>query len=188
MGYNICLLAEAVKLLRSKGIDGVVVGSTVYMIKLRIKELEDDIDIFTTTISPTIDEDLIAEFAEDHECVLGQNFWGGPQLKCMINNQEVTIELHENIYDYYIPPQIVNECGEVEICGVNIKLINLEDYLVLKAKAGREKDLEDLRYLSDLISRGKLKVSLDKVMKRINLFGEEAGLITRRLKQCGILT
>jgi len=187
MGYKKETLAEVISKLRSNGIDGVVIGSTVYMLYLKLKELEDDIDLFTTSVSPTFDEDLIRDVAGKLKCLVGQTEWGTPQLRCHFGGDEVVIELHENIYDFYIPSEIIEDSRTVTISGVDIRVLRLEDYLVLKARAGRDVDLEDLRYLADLIDSRDLSISMSKLSERLNLFDEyEAKLIKKRLREVGL--
>ncbi len=187
MGYSRKSLAKAIAQLRENGIDGVVIGSTVYMVRLGFHELEDDVDLFTTSIMPSFDEDVVLNAAETLGCFLGQNEWGGPQLKCPIDEEEVTVELHENIYDFYVPQEILDDAETLSVAGVDVRMIRVEDYLVLKAKAGRDQDLEDLRYLSDLIKNGKLKIRKELLRQRLSLFDEyESKLIIKRLRDSGI--
>jgi len=187
MGFKKETLAEAISKLRSNGIDGVIVGSTVYMLYLKLRELEDDIDLFTTTVSPTFDEDIIRDVAKKLKCLVGQTEWGTPQLRCYFSGNEVIIELHENIYDFYIPSEIIEDSRTITVGGVDIKILRLEDYLVLKARAGREVDFEDLRYLADLINNKDLSINVNKIIERLNLFDEyEAKLIRKRLKEAGL--
>jgi len=187
MGYSKKSLAKVIAQLREHEIDGVIIGSTVYMLRLGFRELEDDVDLFTTSIMPSFDEDVVLNAAENLGCFLGQSEWGGPQLKCPVNGEEVTVELHENIYDFYVPQEILDDAETLSIAGVNVKVIHVEDYLVLKAKAGRDQDLEDLRYLSDLIRSGKLKIRKELLRQRLSLFDEyESKLIIKRLKDSGI--
>ena len=187
MGYPREVLAEVISRLRDSGIDGVIVGSTVYMIYLRLKEFEDDIDIFTTNISPTFDEDLVRDVAKKLGCIMGQTEWSTPQLRCYFSGSEVTVELHENIYDFYIPSEIIESARTITIGNVDIRVIRLEDYLILKARAGRDADFEDLRFLVDLINSGSLNIDLGKIAERLGLFDEyEAKLIRKRLKEVGL--
>ncbi len=188
MGYSRKSLAKAIVQLRENGIDGVVIGSTVYMVRLGFHELEDDVDLFTTNIMPSFDEDVVLNAAEALGCFLGQNEWGGPQLKCPIDEEEITVELHENIYDFYVPQEILDDAETLSIAGVDVRMIRVEDYLILKAKAGRDQDLEDLRYLSDLIKNGKLKIRRELLRQRLSLFDEyESKLIIKRLRDSEIL-
>jgi len=187
MGYSKKSLAKIIARLREHGVDGVIIGSTTYMLRLGFHELEDDIDLFTTSIIPSFDEEIIVGAAEDLGCFLGQNEWGGPQLRCHVNGEEIIVELHENIYDFYVPKEMLEEAEKLTIANVDLKVIRIEDYLILKARAGRDQDLEDLKYLSDLIKNGKLKIRRELLRERLPLFDEyEAKLIARRLRDSGI--
>lgn len=188
MGYSKECLRSTLLALREKGIDGVLIGSTVYQLLLGWKELEDDVDIFSTSLSPSFDEDLILEAAEELSCFTGQTAWGTPQLRCMVEGCEIIIELYENLYDFYIPEEIIASHQEVNIRGVTVKILRIEDYLLLKAKAGREKDLEDLKFLSDLIRSGDLKIRRDILLTHAELFEEsDKKLIIKRLRESSIL-
>ncbi len=188
MVYDRAALARVLKGLREHGVDGVIIGSTVYALRLGFKEFEDDVDLFTTTVSPSFDEDVVAEAADALNCMVCQHGWGGPQLRCPVGCEEVTVELHENIYDFYVPEEMLNDAETVKVCGTPLRLLRIEDYLVLKAKAGREKDLEDLRYLSDIIRKGKLRINTKLIISRLALFDEcDSRLIIKRLRACGVI-
>jgi len=187
MGYSRKSLAKIIAQLREHEIDGVIIGSTAYLLRLGLHELEDDVDLFATSIMPSFDDEVVLNAAESLGCFLGQNEWGGPQLKCPVNGEEITVELHENIYDFYVPQEILDDAETLAVAGVNIKVIRIEDYLVLKAKAGRNQDLEDLRYLSDLIKNKKLRIRKEIIRQRLSLFDEyESKLIVKRLTTSGI--
>jgi len=185
--YDRSVLAEAIKALRSKGIDGVIVGSTSYMLALGLKEFEDDLDIFVTSLSPTFDEDVIRSGAEELGCFVGQTEWGTPQLHCRIKDKDIVIELYENMYDFYIPEEMLNEAVTYKVNDVEVKALRVEDYIIIKAKTGRERDIEDIRYLSDLVRSKKLRIDLDIMKKRLKLFEDfEVRLIVKKLKTIGI--
>lgn len=187
MGFSRECLAEVATSLRERGIEGVIIGSTTYMLKLGLKEFEDDVDIFTTNISPSFDEEVILQAANELGCFTGQTEWGTPQLRCSFGSCDIVIELYENMYDFYVPDDMINDAETHRVGGTEIKALLVEDYICLKAKAGRQKDLEDLQFLSDLIKAGKLKIRKDLIVSRLKLFEEyEEKLILRRLKESGI--
>ncbi len=187
MGFNRSVLASIIKSLRDRGIDGVIVGSTCYMLYLGLKEFEDDIDLFTTTVSPTFDEDLIRECSEDLGCFLGQTEWGTPQLRCSVSGVEVIVELYENMYDFYIPTEMLEDAVKYNVEGIEVKALRIEDYILIKAKSGREKDVADIHYLGDLIKSNKVRIDKGVMRKRLNLFEDfEVRLIKRRLESIGI--
>ncbi len=188
MAYDRGALAQVMKGLREHGVDGVIIGSTSYALRLGFREFEDDVDLFTTTISPSFDENIVADAADALNCMLCQHGWGGPQLRCPVGCEEVIVELHENIYDFYVPQEMLNDAETINVCDVPLKLIRIEDYLVLKAKAGRECDLEDLKYLSDMIRKGRLRINTNLLMSRLDLFDEcDYKLIIKRLRICNII-
>lgn len=188
MPYSIGCLAEALRRLSFEGIGGVIIGSTTYALRLGVKELEDDVDLFTTTISPVFDEDVVFEAAEKIGCQLGSTEWGTPSLECVLSSEcVVPIELYENIHDFYVPSEMLEEAETLEIEGVEVRVLRIEDYIILKARAGREQDMETLSYISDLIKSKALKVDSKILTGRLSLFDEdERKLIMRRLNTVSI--
>lgn len=188
MPYGVECLAEVLRRLGGEGVKGVIIGSTVYALRLGVRELEDDVDLFTTTISPVFDEDLILEVAERIGCRVGSTEWGTPSLECVLGSEcVIVVELYENIHDLYVPPEMLEGAETVEIEGVEVKVLRLEDYILLKARAGREQDLETLSYISDLIKNKALKVDFKTLKERLNLFDEdEQKLVIRRLSATGV--
>ena len=185
--YRRNVLAKLFSLLSSEGIEGVIIGSTTYMLHLGFKELEDDVDIFTTSISPTIDEEVIRRLASKYGYFLGQTEWGTPQLHVRIDEYELIVEFYENMYDFFIPQEVINDAITYSIAGQEVKAIRVEDYIILKAKAGRDKDIEDLNYLSDLIRCHDLRINTKVMRERLKLFEDyEAKLIIKRLSSVGI--
>ncbi len=187
MVYNVSCLGKLLSTLKSKGLEGVIIGSTAYLLRRGLKEFEDDVDLFLTSLSPTYDEDKIVGIANELGCFLGQTEWNTPQLRCVINECEIIVDLYENMYDFYIPTEMLEDSEEVRVGGFEAKLIKLEDYLILKAKSGREEDLEDLNKISSDVKDGKVKIDRNAIIKRLNLFEDyERNLIIKRLKSAGI--
>lgn len=188
MPYSVGCLAEVLSRLSSEGIKGVVIGSTAYALRLGVKELEDDVDLFATTFSPVFDEDVVSEVAGKIGCQLGSTEWGTPSLECALSSEcVVLVELYENIHDFYVPSEMLEEAETLEIEGVEVRVLKIEDYVILKARAGREQDMETLNYISDLIKSKALRVDLKTLSERLYLFDEdERKLITRRLNTVSI--
>ncbi|MEO3992770.1 MAG: nucleotidyltransferase [Desulfurococcaceae archaeon TW002] len=188
MPYSISCLADVLRKLDAEGIRGVIIGSTVYTLRLGARELEDDVDLFTTTISPVFNEDVVFEVAEGIGCQVGSTEWGTPSLECALSSEcVVLVELYENIHDFYIPSEMLSEAETLEIEGFKAKVLKIEDYIILKARAGREQDMETLSYISDLIKSKVLKVDLKILSERLNLFDvDERKLIIRRLSTANI--
>lgn len=186
MGFSRRVLRDVMVRLSEMGVEGVIIGSTVLMLYLGLDELEDDIDVFVTSFSPYGDEDLVRSIAARLGCELSQSTWGTPALYCTFDNDEVVIELHENVLDFYVPDEMLRSVKESKLLDVRVKHITLEDYIVLKARAGREQDLEDLGVISDIVKRGDLKISISAIRERIGeVFPEEEKLIISRLRLAG---
>ncbi|MFN3267838.1 MAG: nucleotidyltransferase [Zestosphaera sp.] len=188
MPYSISCLADVLRKLGAGGISGVIIGSTVYALRLGVSELEDDVDLFATTISPVFNEDVVFEVAEEIGCQVGSTEWGTPSLECALSSEcVIVVELYENIHDFYIPSEMLMEAETLEIEGVEVRALKIEDYIILKARAGRQQDMETLSYISDLIKSKALKVNFKILSERLNLFDEdEQKLIMRRLSTANI--
>jgi len=185
--YGLDALAEGLKALRERGVDGVVIGSTSFLLRVGVKEFEDDVDLFTTTISPSFDEEVIMGVAEELGCFTGQTGWGTPQLRCSFRGSDIVFEFYENIYDFYVPEAMLQDADVVKVKGVDVRLLRVEDYLILKARAGRAEDEEDLKEVGKLIKQGKLSIRKEIIYDRMKLFEEyEEGLILRKIREAGI--
>jgi len=183
MSYKISELAEVVDTLREKGIDGVIIGSTVLAITIGAKELEDDVDLFVTSFSPTIEEQKIRDVAKELGWDLGRTGIDTLSIIARKGDKEIVIELYENIYDFYVPPHVLNNARKLRISGRVLKLIRIEDYILLKARRGTEFDLEDLRVMKSMISNKELRIDEGYLKKSLQNFpDEDIPLIISRLK------
>ncbi len=186
MGYGRDVLRNILLRLKDLGVDGVLIGSTVLLLYLNVDEFEDDVDIFVTNFSPYVDEDIVRSISVRLGCELSQNEWGTPALYCIFDDSEVVVELHENVLDLYIPESMVRSAREVKLVDIKIKCISVEDYVVLKARAGRDRDLEDLNVVADLVKNGKLKLDFNMIKERVRReFPDEEKLLLGRLKAVG---
>jgi len=186
LGYSRRVLRDLMLKLKEVGVDGVIIGSTALMLHQNLNEFEDDIDIFVTNFSPYVNEDLVRSIANKLGCDIAQTMWGTPALYCIFNDDEVTIELHENVLDLYIPESIIKSAKELKVMDVRVKVIGIEDYIVLKARAGRDHDLEDLKIIAEMVRRGDLKVNINNIMRRVREdFTEEEKTIVSRLREAG---
>jgi len=176
-------LAEVIEVLREKGIDGVIIGSTVLAVTIGAKELEDDVDLFVTSFSPTIEEQKIRDVAKELGWDLGRTGIDTLSIIARKGDKEIIIELYENIYDFYVPSHVINNARRVRISGRRLKLIRIEDYILLKARRGSEFDLEDLRVIRSMISSRELRIDEGYLKKSLLNFPEEdRSLIISRLR------
>ncbi|HID41120.1 MAG TPA: nucleotidyltransferase [Pyrodictium sp.] len=187
MAYSLKDLAWLLEKLQAKGVKGVVVGSTVIDLELRKRQFEDDIDIFVIEPSPLIEEDFYRGLAEEEGWQISYTALGTPKLVAKLpSGEEVVVELYENILDYYIPPEMLDNAPKKRIGKTEARFIRPEDYIVLKAKAAREADIEDLRIIREYIDEGKLRVD-ERIIKRdVELLPEDdRGFVVNKLRELG---
>lgn len=146
--------------LKDKGVECVVIGSDVLELigGIKISEL-DDIDLFVTNTSTFLEEQLFRSIAKENNWYYSTTWLDTPKYIIPYGGREYHVELYENVYDFYIPPELLDLSVKVRLNSkVTCRSLKVEAYLILKAKAGREKDNEDLKRISELISKGKLRI------------------------------
>jgi len=186
--YSLEDLARVLKVLVDAGVRGVIIGSTVVQLEMRSRELAEDVDIFVEEPSPFIEEDFYRELARRHNWGLGQTWLGTPSLIARMGDEEIVVELYENIYDFYVPPEVLQRAPKKNLRGVTFRVLRLEDYALLKAKAGRDEDMEDLEELATLVKSGEVKFDKRLVKESLQFFPEEdQPLMEKRLKKVGLL-
>ncbi len=153
---------------------------------MKKKELEGDIDLFATTISPLVDEDRIREIAYRNGWSVGYTELGTPSITMNIDGVDVRVDLYENILDFYIPSQFFDVCKR-SICveGVDIAYIAVECWAVLKAKRGSYSDLAALSMLKQFVDSKELAFDLNLVKNVSKMFEEEEKYILDRLRSVG---
>lgn len=177
--FSINALRRIIELLRSRGVDGVIIGSTSLELATGSRVFEGDVDLLVTSTSVLANYSVLEELAREHGCILGATWLGTPSITCFVENEEVPVDLYENIYDFYIPEELVKDSVIYNVSGVKIRAVRPEDYIVLKAVAGREEDLEALRRVGDLIKSRKLKVDKRFIESRTRLFVETQAILRR---------
>jgi len=184
--YGLRDLAGIIDKLRSRGFKGVVIGSTVIQLYLGSKKLEDDVDFFALEPSPLIEEDFYRGIASEHGWGFSYTELGTPRLIVRLPRGEVVLEFYENIHDFYIPEEMLRRAPVERVQGVPVQHLLKEDYVVLKAKAGRNKDIQDLRRIYSLYKTGRLKLDARLLREALQLLPEDdARLAAKRLKSIG---
>ena len=174
MTYTLDDLAWVLSRLSSRGVRFVVIGSTVIDLELRRRSFEDDIDVFALEPSPLVEEEFYRELASKEGWELSYTALGTPKLVVKVpSGGEVIVEVYENIHDFYIPPEILEQAPTKRIKGVSVRLLRPEDYIVLKAKAARDTDIEDLRIIREYIEEGRLRVNERIIRADLELLPEE---------------
>jgi len=187
VAYTLSDLAWLLSKLQEHGVKGVVIGSTVIDLELRRKKFEDDIDIFALEPSPLIEEDFYRGIAESEGWDMSFTALGTPKLVAKLpSGEEVIVEFYENIHDFYVPPEVLEEAPKKRIGKTEYRFIRPEDYIVLKAKAAREADIEDLRIVREYIEEGKLRIDERRLRRVVELVPEEErGFVVNKLRELG---
>ncbi len=181
-------LAKAIKLLRKIGIDGIIIGSTCIYLELNERRLEGDIDLFVTSLSPLVEEEKIRRIAYENGWSIGITELGTPSIIINIDGIDITIELYENILDFYIPYDAIELCKRRKIiANEEVDYIAPECWIILKAKRGSNQDIDELLMIRNFIERNELKLNQTLLNSTINLFSDEASYIRNRLKSINIL-
>jgi len=171
--------AAAVRALLDNGFRFTVIGGTVVEVELGSKDLGDDVDVFAESPDPVIEEEEYYRVAEEQGWVIGQTWLGTPRVIVRVNQREVPVEFYENIHDFYVPPEILEAARKVRVKGVTVRMIRVEDHLVLKANAGRGSDMERLKELARLAKKGKLRVDPARLREAASYFDDEKGILNR---------
>ena len=178
--------AGAMRLLLNSGLKFTIIGSTVVSLDAGLDDMGEDVDLFAESPSVVESEDFYVRVAEANSWHLGQTWLGTPRITVIAEGEEVPVEFYDNLYDFYVPERFIREARRVDVEGVKVKAITVEEYLALKGRAGREEDVEGLKRAVELVKRGRLKVSADEVRRAAEEF-EESQIILRRLREVGVL-
>ncbi len=184
MAYTIDDVREILRALVDEGLDGIIIGDTVLALALGRKNLEGDIDVFAVGFSPLFEEEKIRSIAEEHGWDVGTTDLGTPSIIARVKGKTIVVELYENILDFYVPEDVIEESVDV---GLPMKAVSLEAYVLLKSRAGREEDDRDLAEIAELASKGKIKLDLAKIRRLLSVFPEEdLSTMVHRLRKAGI--
>ena len=180
--YSVDELAVIMGKIAEAGIDAVIIGGTVVELSLKARRFKGDIDLFAVEPSPLLDEEVFRNLAEREGWDYSYTELGTPRLLAKTSSGEVPVEFYENIYDFYVPLEMLREATSIRLRGLRVRIISVEDYLVLKARAGEERDLARLK---ELASMPRLKVDTRRIRERAGLFEDESDIILRRLRDAG---
>ncbi|MEB3806288.1 MAG: nucleotidyltransferase [Desulfurococcales archaeon] len=174
--------ARALRLLLDHGFQFTVIGGSVVEVALGSRDLGPDIDLFAEEPNVFLEEEYYG-VAEELGWGVGQTWLGTPALIARLE-EEFPVEFYDNLFDFNVPEEILQRSVRVNIAGVRVKMVLVEDHIVLKANAGRSSDIERLKELARLAKKGKLKVDKNKLLEAASLFPDEK-VILRRLRDAG---
>ena len=177
-----------IKILRTlldEGIKFTLIGDTIVSLMLGLDNLGNDIDLFVETPSLFERESFYQELAERHSWPYGQTWLGTPKITALIDDEEVEVEFYDNLYDFYVPEAFIRNSKKVNVNGLKIKAIALEEYITLKAYSGRENDMKKLSEISALIKNKRIKIDRGRLINDIKEM-EDQRTILGRLRTAGI--
>lgn len=174
--------ANALRSLLDIGFQFTVIGGSVVEVALNSKDLGPDIDLFAEEPNVFLEEEYYSA-AEKLGWGVGQTWLGTPSLIARLD-EEFPVEFYDNLFDFNVPEEMLNRARKVNVSGLRVKMITLEDHIVLKANAGRESDIERLKEIARYVNKGKLNISTEKLLDASKLFNEEK-VIVRRLRDAG---
>ncbi|AOL16178.1 nucleotidyltransferase [Sulfolobus sp. A20] len=166
--------------------DFVIIGDTILDLQLKRKGTDSDIDIFVLGISVLVDDDAIRDFAYQRGWDYGRTPIDTPRLFVPVDDDQLQIDLYENIQDFFVPKEIIENAIDIKLGNYQFKTVRLEDYILLKANAFREEDEDELKTIVYLIGEGKLSVDKNYIREHIKLFEENSESIKERLSYIGI--
>ncbi len=176
--------AKTIRLLLDGGFRFTLIGGTIIEAALGRKELGEDIDLFAEDPSVVVGEEEYYSFAEEHGWVVGQTWLGTPRIIVRVEQEEVPVEFYDNIYDFYVPEEMVKNAKRMKLGNVSVKAISVEEHIVLKANAGKGSDIERLKEIARLVKKGKLRIDKKRILDAASLFDDEK-VILRRLRDSG---
>ncbi len=178
--------AETMKLLLANDLKFTVIGGAVIALATGADDMGEDVDLFAESPNVINEEDAYRSIADSNSWDYGQTWLGTPRITVIVGDEEVPVEFYDNLYDFYVPEDFISSARKVEVEGVRVKAIGVEQYLVLKARAGRKEDEEALKNIGESVKRGRLKVEASKVLQLASEF-DEGQVIVRRLREYKII-
>ncbi len=167
-------------------IDGIIIGSTCLDFTLNRKSIEGDIDLFITSMNLMIEEENIYRIAEENSWAIGTTSLGTPSITMNIYGSDITVDLYENIMDFYIPTEVLELCRRTQnIDGVEIAYAAIECWIVFKARRGADSDIAMLSTIKELYDRNEIKLNLNLIKRIIELYEEDSKYIYNRLRGLG---
>ncbi|MEB3773388.1 MAG: nucleotidyltransferase [Desulfurococcales archaeon] len=176
-------VAEVLRVLLDEGFRFTVIGGTVVELALGSRDLGDDVDLFTEEPS-VLDEGEFLRVGEEYGWIVGQTWLGTPRLVARARGEDVPVEFYDNLYDFYVPPEIVEASTRIQLDGVRVRVVSVEDHIVLKANSGRGSDMERLKEIARLYRRGRIRIDRSRLLEAVNLF-DEPHVLLRRLRDAG---
>ena len=187
MPYKLDDLLYVIRKLQENDVDAVIIGGTAIELELRSKNFSGDLDLFPTNHFALIEDDFFRSIADKEGWEYGHTGLGTPKMVAKGPKSEVEIEFYDNIMDFYVPDEILQEAKTIELEGVKVRKISPEDYVVLKSRSEDPTAIDIISGVKELADRGKISLNIRKIRERLNLFPEtDVPLMRKRLREAGI--
>jgi len=183
------VVTAVVSALLRKGVDCVLIGSSILPLIYGLKWEVHDIDLFIINKSTIMEPEIFEEIARENDWDVGMDMHGMMYYEVLVDGDVVRVDLMENILDIYIPEPIIANSIIKKLDGTELRAIRLEDLVVLKAREASEEGDEFLSKIAELAAdpEGRVKLDKDYLRRVIEYFPEdERDSITRRLERSGI--
>jgi predicted nucleotidyltransferase len=160
------------KELNEAGLEAVIIGGTAIELELRKKTFSGDLDLFPTNHYALVEEDLFRALAMEKGWEYGHTGLGTPKYSVRGPKSQFEVEFYDNVMDFFVPQEILDEAGSIELKGVKIRKISPEDYVVLKSRSEDPEAIDVIRGVKALADQGKIKLNIRKIRERLELFPE----------------
>ncbi len=177
-------LVRTISLLSEENFDVILIGSSVFSLYRKSNEIGEDIDFFSISPDPLIEEEEYLVLAEKQGWELERSWIDTPVL---VTGSGVRIEFYSNMMEFEFPMEFLDELKEWKIGNVRFKSVNLEQALLLKARAALVSDVHK-KALESLISDKKLSFDKERLARYLGYFSEETRNVMKRvLKETGLV-
>lgn len=113
---------------------------------------------------------------------------GTPSITMNVDDVEITIELYENIMDFYIPVEALDLCKKnIDAYNTSIYYVAPECWIVFKARRGSGKDIAELSTLKYMVEDGTLNIDKSLIEKLLDFYEEDKHHIVDRLKSIKLM-
>jgi len=165
-------LSILVRALKERGYEVMLVGNMVLPVGYGIEWATKDIDVFIFGTSPMEDRELFREVCEELGWSFGVTEFGTGVIEFSLEEGSGTIEVLANVFDVYIPEECLERALKVELEGIELKVMRIEDHVIQKARIGRRRDYETLMRIRELEKLGTIRLDRRLIYEGLEQFEE----------------
>lgn len=175
--------AQLVKSLKESGFDFILIGGAYFDLMLKRGFIEKDLDLFALSPDPFFEEERYTVYARERGLEVSQTWLGTPRL---VDSGGFAVEFYQNLMEFEMPPSFIDSAREKRLGGVQVRVLDVEHNILLKARAGlvEERHLEEL---VKLVKSGGLRYDRGRVRELLGEFEENWQVLERILSEKGII-